>query len=821
MSGFDAMKRFLTLVLLLFFSGEVVAAPNLISPILQKYCSDCHGRAQQQSGVRFDTFKEGVDQELLSRTFQVLIDREMPPAAEAQPTEAERNLLLKSILSSARNDTKPRRRLNRREFSAALQNLTATTIDFASGLPADGLVDGFDTGARSLQDASESIDRQLEVTRRAVETLRFVKPPSNRSIQIDFRKHKFNDFRKFLQQQFDSDRITTKSKRLTCESGIGLYLQTQWSGDRGNSFISVPAPKDKNAAMKVTIRVVAKRPIRGLPMPTLWVKIGGDYIDYVPIGDQPQTLSYAIRMEDYLVEDGVIKVMLRCMVEVPYAVDGFENDDKSKPEDKIPDGIGIYRPRFDRKKLRLPNEQPVPSIVVESLEIDYDYQVAWPPKAWGTNFVAADDDVTANRLLQIWMDHAYRRPTREFERKRYFDLYRKLRDDGLSFDESLRAAFQATLMSGEFRFFSSPTDEDSVVAQLAFASRLSFMLVGSLPDDELRELACEERLLDPKMLDSQVDRLLEDQRCDLFFRPFVTQWLNMNQPITLSMTHFKKQDFRFGRHLKNSMKNETIEYVKRVFVDNRPAYELIDSDWTMMNDILAVHYGYPSMDGARLRKVAIVPTKDDPRGGGIIGHAGIQSMLCWMGDNWVIYRGAWALNHILDDPPPPPPLEVPELLPSDKKNHGRTFRELLAQHQQDENCSVCHRKIDPLGFAFQNFDLSGRWRNQESERYHRYELDGKIEWRGEGATRPVDTIGRLPRGERFESYDEFKRLVVKEYMEQVVAGLLKKLTLYGTGRKPDAADIMTIRDIIKEHSKNDFRMRDVLKSLIRSSIFLR
>ena len=244
----------------------------------------------------------------------------------------------------------------------------------------------------------------------------------------------------------------------------------------------------------------------------------------------------------------------------------------------------------------------------------------------------------------------------------------------------------------------------------------------------------------------------------------------------------KKQDFKFGRHLKESMRDETIQYVRRLFLDNRPARELIASDWTMMNNILAVHYGYPRIEGGELRKVALRPNADDPRGGGLLGHAGIQSMLCWMGDNWLIYRGAWTLTHLLDDPPPPPPLDVPELLPFDKANVGKNFRELLVQHQADAKCSVCHRKMDPLGFAFQNFDISGRWRNVEHERYHRAELDGKIEWRGEGKSRPVDASGKLPRGGEFKNFPEFKNLLAQRYQDDIVRGLLKKLTLYGTGR---------------------------------------
>jgi hypothetical protein len=320
------------------------------------------------------------------------------------------------------------------------------------------------------------------------------------------------------------------------------------------------------------------------------------------------------------------------------------------------------------------------------------------------------------------------------------------------------------------------------------------------------------------VLDEQVDRLLASDRSEGFVRPFVLQWLEAEQPITLAMDHLQKQDFRFGRYLKESMREETIGYVARLFADNRPARELVLSDWTMMNDILARHYGYEGIEGGELRKVSL--RKDDPRGGGILGHAGIQSMLCWMGDNWVIYRGSWTLRHILDFPPPPPPLEVPELVPSDAANHGKSFRELLKQHQEDDRCSVCHKHIDPVGFAFQNFDLSGRWREVEHQRYVRNELDGKVEWYGTGSTRDVDATGNLPRGEKFANFSEFKEIVAEKYQDDMVRGLLKKLTVYAAGRKPDIADMQSIHAIMSEQKPGGYPMRDLVKALVRSPIFL-
>ena len=797
-----------------------------VRPLLGKYCVRCHGSETQKARLRFDTLSGygETTKTLWTLVHEALVDGEMPPADASQPTASERQSVMRWIRNRAdggKATIGSQRRLNRREFSAALQDLTGVPADFGAGLPGDGKVEGFDTGVEGLQDAADSVSQWLEVTRRAVDSIRFLEPARKREVRIDFREHEFTDFRKWIDRNYKQDGIFTRSKRLQCVKGVGVYLQTQWTGDRGNSFLAVPAPADNRAAMKLTLVVAAKRPFAGLPVPTLGVKVGGQFIDYRPISEDAQTLSYTIRMEDHLVEDGVIKTMLRCYVEVPYAVEGFENDDRSKPEDKIPGGIGTFRPKFDRKKLRKPAEQPVPSIVVQSIEIDYDYVAQWPPSTWDLRAdEIIDDDDSARRLLKLWIQRAWRRPAAASETEKFFTFYQDLRKQSFSFDDALRSTFQSVLMGGPFRYLASPRNAGAEVSPYAIASRLSFMLIGGPPDGELRSLAAAGTLRQRDVLDAQIDRLLASPRSDAFSRPFVSQWLSLDQPITLTMSHFKKQDFRFGRHLKASMREETIQYVARLFKDNRPARELVSSDWTMMNDILSVHYGVARLEGAALRKVKVKPRPEDPRGGGILSHAGIQSMLCWMGDNWVIYRGAWTLNHVLDDPPPPPPLEVPELNPSEKENHGKSFRELLVQHQADEKCSTCHKKIDPLGFAFQNFDLSGRWRNVEHERYHRYELDGKIEWRGEGKTRPVDATGRLPRGESFSDFHEFKELLSRHYLDDIVRGLLKKLTLYGTGRRPNVLDLEAIRSIMKEQSENEYRLGDLLKALLRSRVFL-
>jgi hypothetical protein len=793
---------------------------NALQTFLHKHCVDCHGAEEPQSQIRLDNLTEvkSSDRHLWTLIHEQIATYAMPPKDQPRPAVADKQLVLQAIASAQRKlEPISTRRLNRREIAAALRDVTGLAVDFDYSLPGDGKVEGFDTGAEALQDAADSVAQLLVVTRRAVEGIRFTDPAISRLYAADVRDSK--DVKKVF-EPWKNDGLTVNGEAVPVP-GTGWLLKPKWLPDRGGFTFRLPPQHSRTGVLRLRFVVSLQKTNPAVPNPHLWIEVGGRDIAYVPISnpyDQPRTLDFQVQLADVTPDGKGLAITLTNRVEVPYAIEGFQNEDRSKPEDKIPGGGGLFRPAFDAKTVP-PAEQPVPLVVLHSFEIEADFRAAWPPDSWhaAVSAVEKNERAAAERLLQLWMERAWRRPVATGEQARFLALFDKQRQAGQNFDESLRAALQAVLMAGSFRYLTAP-DRQSPHDQFAIAARLSFFLWGAPPDDELRKMAAENKLRDPRVLDAQVSRLLADPRSDGFARPFVTQWLEMGQPITLAMEHIQKQDFRFGRYLKASMQEETIGYVAELVKQNRPARELISSDWTLMNDILARHYGYESVAGHELRRFAL--RQDDPRGGGLLGHAGIQSMLCWMGENWVIYRGAWTLRRILDDPPPPPPLEVPELLPSDGQNAGKTFKQLLQQHQEDSKCAVCHKSMDPLGFAFQNFDLSGRWREREFEKYVMNDLDGKIEWRGTGKDRSVDSTGKLPRGEAFSSFAECKQLLVQNYQDDIVRGLLKNLFLYGTGRKPEIAEMVEIRQIMVAHKSKNYPLRELLQSVARSRTFL-
>jgi len=813
-----------TLGMLVGTARPLTAADNsfatLSAPFFKQHCNSCHGELKQESGLRLDQLTEfrASDRNLWTLVHEKMAASEMPPKSRPQPAEADRKRLLAWIETQQRTvRTDGTRRLNRRETAAALRDLTGLAIDYAHALPGDGTVAGFDTGAEGLQDAADGVAQWLRVSRRAVDAIRFLEPAPTVSFSANLREAK--DVRKTF-DDWKADGGTVKGYGVG-RPGLGLLIEPRAVGERDTLQITLPAPAQRQGVLRLTLLVSALKPLPNLPEPHLWVEVGGKDIDFRPVHgtqDRPQRLVYEIQLDDLAISARGINIHLSNKVEIPYAVEGFDNEDKSNPKDPPPGGTGLFRPLFDRRGLP-PEKQPAPFVVLQCIDIEPQYVAAWPPPAWQAEVGQAQDTPEcAQRFLALWIERAWRRPATAAEREPFFKLYQQFRKQELSFDQALRGAFQAVLQSAPFRYLASPSHADPAIAQYAIASRLSFMLVGEPPDRELRQLAAAGKLREPAVLDAQVDRLLTDPRSEAFVRPFVMQWLELDQPITIAQSHIQKQDFRFARYLKASMRDETLAYVARLLAENRPARELIVSDWTVMNDALALHYGYEKLDGSQLRPVKLRP--DDPRGGGILGHAGIQSMLCWMGDNWVIYRGAWALRHIFDRPPPPPPLEVPELNPSEAANKGKSFRELLKQHQEDSRCAVCHRTIDPVGFAFQNFDLSGRWRNVEHDSYARGELDGRIAWNGVGKARPVDTVGRLPRGEEFKTFAQFKQAVVQHYQPDLVRGLLKNILIYGTGRKPDIDDLHEVTAIMNEAAAKEYALRDLLMAVARSRAFL-
>ena len=543
-------------------SAEDNSFERVIEPFLKQHCFECHGAEEQQFQLRFDTLRsvQAPDRHLWTLVHEQIASGAMPPEGQPKPGDKDKQQILTAIeqaqLALGRAAT---RRLNRRELATALQDVSGLTVEFAYALPDDGKVDGFDTSAEGLQDAADSVAQALQVTRRAVDGVRFLAESRGKVYAADVRDAK--DVKKVF-DVWKADGVTVSNGDVVSQPGLGWLIKPKWLPDRGGLTIRIPPPA-QGGILRLKFVVSLQKPLPKVPNSQLWVEVGERDVAYVEIDSaarEPQTLEYQIHLADVTADAKGLAISLTNRVEMPYEIEGYPNEDRSKPEEKIPGGGGLFRPAFDAKTLPL-TQQPVPLVVLHSFEIEADFQQQWPPAEWKTAAgELADDRASAERLLENWIERAWRRQVSAVEQQRFLALYEQERKRGQDFDEALRAAFHAVLMSGSFRYLSVP-GPDNPHDQFAIASRLSVFLWGAPPDAELRGLALKNKLRDPAVLDAQVLRLLANPRSERFFQPFVMQWLEMGQPITLAMDNIQKQDFRFGRNLKASLQQETTAYV--------------------------------------------------------------------------------------------------------------------------------------------------------------------------------------------------------------------------------------------------------------------
>lgn len=397
---------------------------KVIQPFLKQHCFDCHGADEQQFQLRFDKLNsvQSRDRHLWTLIHEQIASGAMPPADQPPPGDKDKSQVLAAIkqaqISLGRTTT---RRLNRRELNAALQDVSGLAVDFAYALPDDGRVDGFDTGAEGLQDAADSVAQALQVTRRAVDGVRFLSESRSQLIAADVRDAK--DVKKVF-ERWKNEGVSAGGD-IAPQPGTGWLLKPKWLPDRGGFTIRIPPP-EKRGILRLKFVVSLQKPLPKIPNPHLWVEVGGRDLAYVEINSaaaEPQTLEFQVHLADVVADAKGVAITLTNRVEVPYEIPGFPNEDRSKPEEKIPSGGGLFRPAFDAKTLPLA-EQPVPLVVLHRFEIESDFQQPWPPAEWKVSpGKLTDDRASAERLLSLWTARAWRRPASAAEQQRFLALF--------------------------------------------------------------------------------------------------------------------------------------------------------------------------------------------------------------------------------------------------------------------------------------------------------------------------------------------------------------------------------------------------------------
>ena len=408
------------------------------------------------------------------------------------------------------------------------------------------------------------------------------------------------------------------------------------------------------------------------------------------------------------------------------------------------------------------------------------------------------EEKAARKIFERFLLRAYRRPLDPAELEEALRRFRSFRSGGRDYFNSAREVIRVALISPKFLIRTERRragSDEYEVGSWALAGRLSYFLWSSMPDDELFSLARTGKLSDPEVLEGQVDRMLRDPRAETLGYIFAAQWLGYE--ILGTRIRLDPIDNPWCTDsLMAAMKKETSMFFNELIRENRPVTELIDADYTYLNEELARHYGIRGVKGTRMRRVAL----DTAVRGGILGHGSVLACTSFPGRTSPVVRGNWILSEVLGTPPPPPPPDAGELAERISENRRLNARQKLELHSRKASCRACHSLMDPLGFSLENFDWFGRWRDKN---------------RG----RKIDARGRLPDGTEFEGVKGLKKVLVERRKDELASQLIRKLLSFALGRQLEYYDEGVVRQIAAKAARGDLRFNSLIGEVVRSYPF--
>ena len=471
-----------------------------------------------------------------------------------------------------------------------------------------------------------------------------------------------------------------------------------------------------------------------------------------------------------------------------------------------------------------------PGVAFHWLEVEGPIVKEWPPASYRALFgdvpfqqagrhvqaVSEQPVKDAGTLLAAFMDRAYRRPVAEAEFDRFYRYTKQLLKEGETFTEAMIATYSAVLASPEFLFHCGAPGE---LDDFALAERISFFLGESMPDQHLRSLAGQGKLREPDTLRAEVDRLLEKPEAKRFVKEFLNSWLKLDKINDTDPDRELYPEYAGDWWLVNSMVEESRLYFADLIDRDLPARNIIDADYTFLDERLARHYGVPGVFGPAFQRKSL--PENSPYGG-ILTQASVLKVTANGTVTSPVLRGVYVMERLLGDPPSPPPPSVPAVEPDIRG--AATIRELLKKHRADSSCASCHRKIDPPGFALENFDVMGRWRQN-----YRSLAEGSMRVEGVGRSgnefvhyigKEVDASGVMPSGEPFADILQFKKRLLQDE-EAIARNLTEQLLVYATGAPVRFADRDDVSAILENSRPSEFAVRTIIHEIIQSPLFLR
>jgi mono/diheme cytochrome c family protein len=407
----------------------------------------------------------------------------------------------------------------------------------------------------------------------------------------------------------------------------------------------------------------------------------------------------------------------------------------------------------------------------------------------------------ARQVLAAFLPHAFRRPVETSEIERFMTLYDRAADRGDPYEEAIKLALKGVLVFPDFIFRNeqrSPTPGIRPLGQYEIATRLSYFLWSTAPDEQLNRLAGENRLQDPAVLTAQVDRMLDDSRSRAFSDTFAGQWLGTQDLGGRVVPLLTELQTYYTPEVAADLRAEPILLLDHIIGENRSLLELLSADYTFLTERLAKFYQLDDKVDVKGTQFRLVKWPDDRRGG-VIEMGSVLAMNSHYKETSPVLRGAWALETILGTPVPPPPADVPPL-DADKKLKNLSVRQKLEQHRADPNCAACHKLMDPIGFALENFDWMGRWRDKESN------------------GQPLDTAGVLPSGDKFKGSVELRQVLLN-HKDDFLRHISGKVLGYALGRSLQDGDSCTIQHLVDDLAKNNYQARTLIRDVVLSVPF--
>ena len=822
-----------------------------VLPTLKNACLDCHGPDNEEGNLRLDQLnpdlQTGDDINWWLEVLAVLNNGEMPPPEAPPLSEADRVRLVEwlstevQVASAVRRSERGAssfRRMTRYEYNHALQDLLGLPWDFAKDLPPEAASeDGFQNSSELLHMTGMQLETYRQIARQALaralpagtqpksvhwsvsmEQAAAIEWPKQQE-QLVKAKEKFKDDPAKLEKELERLRNSFKQPH------GGTYYQNQATGQTARVSWAYYNAK------------YAHKPVPEMEV----LPSNFDHVAVLPRGQ-----GLVVELGDQIPDQGNMRVRVRASrsasagEEVPSLQLQFgwraSNEGRAllriSPVDAEvaanPDQPVVYEwnvplgeiyPRNSVRNVTKMGATPSPSeyirfynssvsqgdIQIDHVQVSTPVHEVWPPKSYSNVLFESeqrDNEVAYVReVLNAFMQRAWRREVSTEELDLKVGFFETIRPSCDHLEEAVIEVLASVLSSPHFLYLTRAellltkvgNTGQGFLADVDLATRLSMFLWCSVPDQELLRLARDGKLRDDRFLEQQVTRMLNDARSTRFAKQFVQQWLGMQTLQFLDVD--RKIHPRFSPALKEAMSHEPVAFFQEVLKSNSSVLDFIHADFTVVNEVLARHYGIQGVSGNQFKRVTL---DSNHRRGGVLTQAGLLTMNSAGAESHPLKRGIWLLENMLNDPPPPP--AVPEIDLADPEIAKLSLKEQLADHRNQAACMSCHAKIDPWGIAFENYDALGRWRN---------EIDGQ----------PVDASSRLFNDQELKGMDGLKRFLLENRQDQFVRALTYKMSAYAVGRPLTFADHAAIDEIATGLRKQNDGLADLIQLVVASELF--